>query len=258
VNSRDNGIWRALSEEMTRWREAGLTAQFWWRDDDAVADTPQLAALLDLAQATHVPLALAVVPGRLQPSLLPALENAELVTILTHGWQHQNHAGAEEKKSEFGGHRPVYELLAEVAMARTRLGDAFGTRARPVFVPPWNRIDERLVDLLPMAGISALSRYGPRRQVRPAADVVEVNCHVDPVGWRVGGGFLGFEASLRPMLSLLQAQRQGQKDRTEAIGLLTHHLVMDTDTWSFATRLIELLSESEAADWRSVDEITRV
>ncbi len=36
---------RALREELDRWDEAGLSAAFWLRDDDAVADTAALRRL---------------------------------------------------------------------------------------------------------------------------------------------------------------------------------------------------------------------
>lgn len=250
--------WRALSDELSAWRDCGRSAQFWWRDDDAVADSGELARLLTLTADAAAPLALAVIPGGLHGSLPPALEGYDHVAVLPHGWRHQNHAPAEEKKAEFGSHRPVYELLADVALGWTQVEKTFADRARPNFVPPWNRVDERLIVLLPRAGIGGISRYGQRRAVQPAADVVEVNCHIDPVYWRGGGGFVGVEAALRPLLALLAEQRRRANEEGEPIGLLTHHLVMDDNTWRFIAELVDLLAQSGSARWRSIDEITRV
>lgn len=250
--------WRQLDQELARWREADRRLQLWWRDDDAVADSRQLARLLTLTDNVAIPLALAVIPGDLRQSLPPALAGCGHVTVLPHGWRHQNHAPPEHKKAEFGGHRPVYELLADVAIGWSRIEEAFADSARPVFVPPWNRVDERLIELLPRAGIGAISRYGPRRADQPAAGVVEINCHIDPVHWRGGGGFVGVEAALCPLLAILRAQRQAAPGEGEPIGLLTHHLVMDDKVWAFVAEFADLLAQTGAAHWRSIDEITRV
>jgi hypothetical protein len=37
--------WATLQRELDRWAESGKTATFWWRDDDAVEETPQLQTL---------------------------------------------------------------------------------------------------------------------------------------------------------------------------------------------------------------------
>jgi hypothetical protein len=250
--------WRQLEQELARWREAGRRLQIWWRDDDAVATTAPLERLIDLTEAAAIPLALAVIPGDLHESLPPALRGRGHVTALPHGWRHENHAPPEDKKAEFGGHRPVHELLADAAMGWNRIEAAFGAAARPIFVPPWNRVDERLIELLPRAGMAGISRYGLRKAAEPAPRVVEVNCHVDPVNWRGGGGFVGLEAALRPVLAILREQRRAPPGAGEPIGLLTHHLVLDEDTWDFVAEFADLLAQSGAVHWRSVDEITRV
>ena len=54
-------------------RRSGRPVALWWRDDDAVADTPALRRLLEIAT---VPLALAVIPARLEPSLALLLQES--------------------------------------------------------------------------------------------------------------------------------------------------------------------------------------
>jgi hypothetical protein len=258
VTGRDGEAWRAISDELEQWRSQGRRAQFWWRDDDAIAKTAELSRLITLTRSAEIPLALAVIPGCLDDSLAPMLAGERRITVVPHGWRHENYAGETEKKAEFGDHRPVCELLAEVALGLAQVEESFGEQASAIFVPPWNRLDERLVGLLPRARIVAFSRYGPRQCKTPAPGIVEINCHVDPVHWRGGGGFLGLDGILQPLLSLLRNQRLSNAVACEPIGLLTHHLVMDDETWSFVTDLIDILQLSEAADWRSVDEIIRV
>lgn len=250
--------WRRLEDEFALWRDGGRRARFWWRDDDAVAATGQLARLFELTEAAVIPLALAVIPGHLQAGLAPAVRARAHITVLPHGWRHQNHAGPGEKKTEFGGQRPVQELVADCALGWTRIEDAFGELARAHFVPPWNRVDERLIALLPGAGIGGLSRYGPRRAVHPAAGVTEVNCHLDPVDWRGGGGFLGAEAALRPLLEILRKQRRAALEIGEPIGILSHHLVMDDETWAFLAEFTGRLAQSGAAEWRSIDDVMSI
>ena len=72
----DHG-WRVLQEELDAWAEAGRVATFWWRDDDANGPSPALERLLRLRSRYRVPLALAVIPERLDPSLASLLQAGE-------------------------------------------------------------------------------------------------------------------------------------------------------------------------------------
>jgi hypothetical protein len=42
--------WPMLQRELDLWAESGKQASFWWRDDDAISDTPQLQHLDSLCQ----------------------------------------------------------------------------------------------------------------------------------------------------------------------------------------------------------------
>jgi len=64
----DSG-WGALEAELDIWQSAGRSASFWWRDDDAIAATPELDRLLALAQ--DAPIGLAVIPAQ-APAPSPA------------------------------------------------------------------------------------------------------------------------------------------------------------------------------------------
>ena len=89
------GKWPDLVAELDRWGETGHVASLWWRDDDAVAPTPELTALLQVAGAA--PVALAVIPAEASPELPGFLDNAPQVAVLQHGWRHTNHAAAGAK-----------------------------------------------------------------------------------------------------------------------------------------------------------------
>src|SRR5579862_5003512 len=105
--------WADLTEELDRWGAQGRKATLWWRDDDAVAPSHQLAGLVNLARG--VPVALAVIPALIRPSLADWLENnaASSWRILQHGWRHVAHA--TDKKSEFPATRDAGSVAAGIA-----------------------------------------------------------------------------------------------------------------------------------------------
>ena len=235
--------WSDFEAELDRWSGGGRQATFWWRDDDAVAASPRLARLLALAEG--VPLALAVIPGTAEPSLADALARHERVRVLQHGWRHTNHGGTA--KSELGPERPLRVRLDELAAGRDRLRTLFGARVLPMLVPPWNRIGEDLVAMLPSLGFRALSTYRPRRAALAAPGLAAINTHVDLVDWSGSRGFIGESAALGLALDHLRARRLGVADASEPMGLLTHHLVQDAATDDFLRRFLALARGHRAA-----------
>ena len=235
--------WSDLEAELDRWSGAGRQAAFWWRDDDAVAATLALARLLQLAEG--VPLALAVVPGNAEPGLAAALSGRDTVRVVQHGWRHRNHGGIA--KSELGPERALPLRLHELAEGRDRLGAMFGARVLPMLVPPWNRIGEDLVAMLPSLGFRALSTYRPRRAALAAPGLAAINTHVDLVDWSGSRGFIGESAALALAVDHLRARRLGLADAAEPTGILTHHLVQDAPTDAFLRRLLSLAREHRGA-----------
>ena len=67
MSRKDN--WQALHEELDRWAQAGRTATFWWRDDDAVDVTPALERLLTQAADHGLTIGLAVIPAQVTEAL---------------------------------------------------------------------------------------------------------------------------------------------------------------------------------------------
>jgi hypothetical protein len=225
--------WRALEEELARWRDAGRTPEFWWRDDDASAPSAALSRLLGLSKATGVPLALAVIPLSADGALFAGLA----ATVLMHGTDHANRAAQGEKKTEFPAGEPDDAALVRLAAARARLEGLAGDNFLPVLAPPWNRLKRSLVARLPAAGLLGLSSYGARKPA--VGSVREVNTHVDIVDWRGTRGFVGEEAALAALLAHLSARFSNKADAGEPTGLLTHHAVHDAASWAFVERLFE-------------------
>ena len=229
INPANNASWRALDEALARRRDAGRTAEFWWRDDDATMPTPALRHLITLSKTFGVPVALAVVPLGAVPELFAAQD----AVVLMHGTDHRNRAGPGEKKTEFPGAEAEDQAIARLARARERLASLAGPHFRPVLVPPWNRLKQSLVARLPAAGLYGLSAYGPRAATHAAPGVAQVNTHVDIIDWHGGRGFVGDEPALKAIVQHLSAQTN------EPAGVLTHHAVHDRPVWDFLERLYE-------------------
>ncbi len=248
--------WPDLVVELDRWEEAGRVAPLWWRDDDAATPTPQLDRLLALAG--EAPLALAVIPADAAGELAAAVDPFPHVKVLHHGWCHANRAAdypGGGKKSEYPAERHPVDVADELDEGRRRLALLFGPRALPVFVPPWNRFADRFVPLLAEAGIAALSRMAPRRGPKLPAGLAEIDVHVDVVDWHGTRGFVGAGVALGQLLAELRARRRGEADPASAVGILTHHLVMDAATADFIAELAALVDSHGAARWAGVAEL---
>lgn len=238
--------WQALEEELARWRHAGRTPDFWWRDDDATKPTAELRRLLALSARSAVPVALAVIPLAAQPELFAELS----ASVLMHGTDHRNRAAAGEKKTEFAQSEDEDLALARLASGRARLAALAGPAFVPVLAPPWNRFRGSLVAKLPSVGLRGLSRYG----ARAPGEHFEVNTHVDIIDWRGSRGFCGEQAALTMAVRHLAARRTGAADAQEPTGVLTHHAVHDAAAWDFLEQLFAR-TRRLGASWREADKL---
>lgn len=216
----------------------GSPAQLWLRDDDAVSPTPALDHLLRLAEAAKVPVTLAVIPAHSGAELASRLATAQAVSVAVHGWSHSNHAPESEKKQELGPHRPVADVLGELARGFNHLSALHGDQFTPVLVPPWNRIAPQVVAGLPALGFKALSVFGPEA----TAPLPLFNTHVDVIDWH---GTRAGRADDVLMQEIAQAMLRGDAP----IGLLTHHLVHDAQVWGFLERLFALTADHPGCRW---------
>lgn len=241
--------WRALESELDAWADAGRSAALWWRDDDARGPSAALERLLRLQSRYGVPLALAVVPERLDSTLPPLVRSGKGVSVLQHGFAHRNHARAGEKSMELGTHRPREQVRDELRRGAARLASAFGPSFLPVLAPPWNRIAGALLPELPPLGLRGLSTFGPRSQPDPVPGLRQLNCHVDLIDWRGGRGGRDHAALACEIAVHLHARREGGVDAEEPTGLLTHHLDHDGRAWDFVEQLLERVADHPAAHW---------
>ncbi|MEP2919126.1 MAG: polysaccharide deacetylase [Sulfitobacter sp.] len=233
--------WSPLLAELGLWRREGLPLPVWWRDDDAVAETPALSRLQRLSEDLGVAVHVAVIPGRLEDSLLPAMTSG---VPMVHGWTHISHSPQGVKNAEFG--QPRKEAAGELVQAMAVMQAAFGEALLPVFVPPWNRIDASIIAQLKAAGYAGLSTYGPRKAPLAAEGVAQINTHIDPIFWKGHRGLAEPETLIAGIVQTLRDRRTGRTDATEPLGLLTHHLVHTEDVWDFSAEVLQVLLDGGA------------
>jgi hypothetical protein len=230
--------WAELQAALDAVAERGDSIQVWWRDDDAGREHPALPRLLELAECHELPLALAVVPMWLEPGAQARIAASAHATVLQHGFAHADHAPPDGKPIELGG-RSGDAVVAELAQGQAMLKDAFGCAFLAVLVPPWNRLDHGLIGRLAGCGFVGLSSFGRRASPEAAPGVAQVNAHLDPIDWRGTRLFVGETAALGRLLAVQGAD--------EPIGILSHHLTMDEDGWTFLERLLAVLAAHPGA-----------
>jgi predicted glycosyltransferase len=234
--------WTPLNRAVGQARDTGWEPQFWWRDDDAVRETPQLARLLAVAEHYRSPIAIAVIPRLSDSSLVEALDGSPMACALVHGLAHENHARAGDKKAEFGPQRPLGELREGAREALLEAQAKLGAKLLPVFVPPWNRIAPGLVPLLPGLGYKGLSAFRDRSGAATLEGFVEVNTHIDPIDWHGSRSVRPAGVLIEALAGAVQRRVVDEADRGEPIGLLSHHLVHDEATWFFFEALLERIA----------------
>ncbi|CAD5279194.1 conserved hypothetical protein [Bosea sp. 62] len=247
----EDAPWSALFAELDRWVAAGKRLDLWLRDDDATAPSDQLDRLAALAGRFTIPVLLASIPLLAQEALAKRLDTAPLLQPCQHGAWHRSYAPAGEKKNEFGLHRPLPEILAEIALGQERLRELFGSRFLPVFVPPWNRIHPDVAAELPGLGFTGLSCFR-NFALGPAGGPRLVNTDLDLIDWH--NGRVGRQPGdlLAEMVQTL-AIRRTSPESSQPFGLLLHHHDHDSAAWDFLSNLLERLSGHAAVAFSSPD-----
>lgn len=248
--------WDRLSAELDAWSAAGMTAEFWWRDDDAIDASPALDRLLALRRDLDIPLALAVIPANARPLLAASLRDHTGIDIFQHGYAHVNHRPDSEKKAELQADRELWEIARELAEGRGSMIRLFGDEGwKGVMVPPWNRIDPEVARLLPGLGYHGLTTFRPRTEAEPFPGLAVVNTHIDIIDWIDTRAYAGDDTVIDAVVNHLAAKRAGDADPAEATGMLTHHLAHDDGCWAFIEKFGQATTAHPAATWRSASDL---
>jgi peptidoglycan/xylan/chitin deacetylase (PgdA/CDA1 family) len=223
-----------LGPELRRWTAGGHTPVVWWRDDDAREVTPAFDRLLALAHRFEAPITIAAVPDGHIKALARAAREGHGVELAIHGFRHENRAPPGLPSGEVND----LDRLADVMLD---LGTALDVFRRAgvnpnLFVPPWNNAHPTLKKALGLQGLS-LSCYG---QSRGQGEPTRLDAHLDVMRWKPEPRFRG---ALRFLLRArrLLAERRLRQTWDEPVGLLTHHLDHDPDTWTFLEALLAVL-----------------
>ena len=83
-----------------------------------------------------------------------------------------------------------------------------------------------------------------------------IDVHVDLTKWKGGRRFIGAAAALGSLVAWLCRVRLDNAASDPAIGILTHHPIMDRETAGFLDGLLKLVGEHRAARWVNIAEIS--
>jgi hypothetical protein len=283
-------IQNEIGSELDQWSKVGWVAKFFWRDDDAVTDTPALRRLFQVARDKGITVALAVIPEQADAALARLL-TTETCCVWQHGWNHRWY-----ERGEFGDGRPLEAMKYDALSGQRRMDQLFGPQGwQRIFVPPFHEIAMPFKALLPVLGYLGVSAgvqrrmdqlFGPqgwqRIFVPPFHEIampfkallsvlgyLGVSAGVPPTP-RIEGvpelnafDFMDWKAKkLLPeseiyalILEELKSRRAGSIPAARPIGLLTHHLVMDEQDWSVLSDLFSLLQSHEASHVCSAFEV---
>jgi len=212
----------------------------YFRADDIAVPGKQFAQLLEIFSKNRVPLCLAVVPAWLTQPRWLALKRvgqnaASRWCWHQHGWRHINHE-IEGKKQEFGPARSRADLEQDIRRGRQRLGKLLGKSFYPVFTPPWNRCDQKALDVLKNLGYAAVSRSRgsrpPSSKSLPNFDV-NVDLHTRKEKTPMAGWHNLFD-------ELQQAIASGR------CGIMIHHQRMNAAAFDFLDILLGILARRKA------------
>ncbi len=234
--------WVDIDQELSHWDQP---ATLWWRDDDAIAASTELEQIISFSKQYFIPLHLAVIPQPMENSLIERLQDESSVFVLQHGFNHQNHAFPEQKKIELGGTQTAETLCQQLDQGRQTLIKKFGQRYIDILVPPWNRIEEQVVQQLPALGYQRLSVLGI---AAPSTGLPRVNVHIDIIDWKKRC-FTGEDSVLSSLLKHLQSRRLNQTMNSDPTGLMTHHLVHDAACNEFLQKFFSTCAQRPNLQW---------
>ncbi|MDP1723299.1 MAG: hypothetical protein Q8L85_01175 [Alphaproteobacteria bacterium] len=198
---------------------------FWIRDDDLTIPNPKMDQFLDICASFAIPVSLAVIPAGMSKNLKNYTQNYPKLSILQHGICHENKAIAQQKKSEFISFddAQLQNLLSE----KKRMEELFEDSFKPIFVPPWNRMDMSWKEHI-LKHYNLISAFGIH------LDASYVNTHLDLINWKKRC-FKTEEELYVELENLLK--------KTSNIGVLSHHFIYKKNDWTiFKNLLLSLTS----------------
>jgi hypothetical protein len=260
----ETDVFDEARRELDVWAARGLKASFWMRDDDAVEVSDNLILLREVAARHGVKIGLAIIPGQAVPELAGLLDaNARHFYPMCHGWQHINY-NTGRKPAEFGAERPHRSVLRDAELALASFSRTF-RKAKPIFVPPFNRITPALIRALPHVGFfgvslmpttfeQKLARLGSELNVSSPIPIPDlrggnrIDVHVDLINWQTRSA-QDYRVVAQQLVRELRYRRLGYVRTDSPIGLLTHHLAHDSSIWRACDDVLNFLRSHHAVQF---------
>ena len=239
-------------EYLARRCDAGVSTEFWWRDDDLADDCDGFRHLARLARSTGISPLVAAIPARLRPGIGAVVAGLPEITVCQHGYAHVSHEPAGAPKSEFGEARDMALVRADIAGGRRLMAEAFGRHHAAVFVPPWNRFLPCYADILVEEMFSGFSASGGPAALadRPHLRCVDIDLSV--LDWTDPPSIREPALLIAKLNEILMAA--GLEPRAP-IGILTHHRAMGAAAWQTMEEVFALVSAQSGARWRHPREL---
>ncbi len=251
-----NEVWCKLEKELSKWSDQSIYPIFWIRDDDAYKETQKLTRLISFTKEFNIPISLAVIPFLIEKSLVKILNSIDLISILQHGFKHKNYEPNGQKKSEFGESRNIGHMLEDIHHGAKLVSEYFERAYQPIFVPPWNRMSHLLLPHINCIGITAVSSF--KKNLCGHATNIEyskiINTNIDIIYWKKNKVFAGEKDLVDQLIFELKVRRENNSRIREPIGILTHHNVMNEDSFLFLDKLIRITIKS-GSQWHSIKKI---
>jgi hypothetical protein len=230
---------------------AGVTTEFWWRDDDLIAPSDKFDKLGTLARAMGISPLVAVIPADAQTALAELPAKFPEITFCQHGYGHVNHEAADVPKSEFGESRHVDAIRADLISGRRKMEEIFGRHHAPIFVPPWNRFSERHLDILREEMFFGFSGYRAEA-MNCNANLRCFHVDIDVLHWGDPCAALPVDVIVSRLVQILKS---AALEPIEPIGILTHHRMMDVDFWKPIEDVFALILATNGAEWKTPQQL---
>lgn len=223
-----------------------------FRADDIAVPGILFSKLLALFDRYRIPLCLALVPAWLTKQRWLALQKRATDSPARwcwhqHGWRHVNHE-TKGKKQEFGPERTPAELECDIDRGRQRLEDLLGKYFFPVFTPPWNRCDEKALDVLKKLDYAAVSRSRGSRPVSPAG-LPSIDVNVDLHTRKERTATAGWQKLFDELQRAIESGH---------CGIMIHHQRMNAAAFEFLGILIRTLAEHAEIKFMDFRDLTRL
>lgn len=237
-------MWDVIANNIQKLAENNISLKIWWRDDDIRFYRKDFEKITHIFSENAIPLVLSVIPHRLENKTVEHIRGFKNVIVVQHGFDHINYG--REEKIELSKFHNKKTLVKNILKGRNRLEKMFREQFYPIMVPPWNRIDLDIEDLLHdlgFVGISTFSRVMPSRK----NNIYHINPLIDFIDWNNNDSFAGEVFFLKQFLREIEYGVYSYP-----IGILSHHRTIGEGGFLFLEKLIFFLRQFENIEWWNI------